>query len=469
MQGGLVVPQRRKPYCPFGSAREVWLCRDREILNDGPARTGKSRGNMEKILAGALKYPRSRQFFARATRESMNNSVLYDFENDVLPPAWKPKGAIENRTKYVFPNGSEIAILGLNKVSAVMSSEYDRGVIFEANEVDIKGYEYLNTRLSGKNADMSKQLIADTNPDSTSHHLWLRYKAGKMTRIQSRHEDNPRWYNQATGEWTAEGKVMIASLDSMTGWRKARLRHGLWVGAEGMIFEEWDPKIHVVKRKELPKGYNDFWRVRGIDFGFVDPFVCLWAAVDDEGRIYIDREYVRTRKTVNKHAREILQYSEDEDDVQFTVCDHDAEDRATLDEAGIDTLPAIKPKKASGKNWINHLDAVRERLGAWKGDRPGLYYVEGALDDTGGPDARMREDKLPCGMLEEITQYVWDETQDGHATKEHPLDKNNHSMDALRYLVLAVNAWFDGTLERPKKKYRYGSVGWAIGLGDEED
>lgn len=424
---------------------------------------------MEKILAGALKYPGSRQFFARATRESMNASVLHDFENDVLPPQWKPRGSIETRSKYVFPNGSEIGILGMNKISSVMSSEWDRGVIFEANEVDVDQFEFLNTRLSGKVAGMYKQLIVDTNPADTSHHIWQRYAEGKMTRIQSYHEDNPRWYNEATREWTPEGLAYIATLDNLTGWRKARLRHGLWVGAEGMIFEEWNPKLHVIKRKELPRDYKTWWRVRGVDFGFIDPFVCMWCAVDEDGRIYIDREYVRTRLTVSKHAKAINKFTENGSDIQFTVADHDAEDRATLEEADIDTLPASKPKSASGKNWISHLDAVRERLGAWKGGRPGLFYVEGALDDTGGADQQMRDDKLPCGFVEEITQYVWAEAKPGQPTKEQPRDKNNHSMDVIRYIVLAVNAWFDGKLERPKKRFPVGSYGEAMGLNDEDE
>lgn len=463
-----LLHSRAAPYVPFGSALAVWRCKDREILNDGPARTGKSRGNMEKALACALNRPGTRQFFARATRESMNTTILHDFEREVLPPAWKPKGSVEGRTKYVFPNGSEIAVIGMNRISSLMSSEFDRGFIFEATEVDVDQYEYLNTRLSGKVDGCYKQLVADCNPDSTSHHLWQRYKAGAMTRINSRHEDNPRWFNHATGEWTPEGREYIASLDRLTGFRKARLRHGLWVGAEGMIWEEWNPDVHVVNRRDLPADYPTWWRARSIDFGFIDPFVCLWAAISEDGRIYIDREYVRTRKTVRKHAKAIKKFTDLEEDVQFTVADHDAEDRATLDEAGIDTLPCEKPKKASGKNWITQLDQVRERLMPWKGDRPGLFYVDGALDDTGGADAQMREDKLPCGLCEEITQYVWDETAPGKATKEKPRDGNDHSCEALRNLVVAVNKWFDGRLERPKKQYPKGSYGEALGLNDED-
>lgn len=460
---------RADPYVPYGSALAVWLCKDREILNDGPARTGKSRGNMEKALACALNRAGSRQFFARATRESMNATILHDFEREVLPPAWRPKGAVEGRTKYVFPNGSEIAVIGMNKISNLMSSEFDRGFIFEATEVDVDQYEYLNTRLSGKLDGCYKQLVADCNPDSKGHHLWQRYESGAMTRINSRHEDNPRWFNQATGEWTPEGVAYIASLDRLTGFRKARLRFGLWVGAEGMIFEEWDQAVHVIKRRDLPSDYRNFWRVRSVDFGFKDPFVCLWAAIDEDGRIYIDREYVRTRKTVRKHAKALIRLTESEEDIQFTVADHDAEDRATLEEGGIDTLPAIKPKKASGKNWIAQLDQVRERLSPWKGSRPGLFYIEDALADTGGPDAQMREDKLPCGLLEEITQYVWEETKPGQATKEKPRDGNDHSVEALRNLVVAANLWFDGKLERPKKTYPKGTWGEALGMNDEDD
>lgn len=466
---------RKSPYVPRGSALAVWRCRDREILNDGPARTGKSRGNMEKLLAAAIKYPGSRQFMARATRESMTKSVVYDFETEVLPRELVPEGSMDGRSRYWFPNGSVIDLIGLNRVSSIMSSEYDRGVVFEANELEASQYEYLSTRLSGKVDGMYPQIVADTNPGAPTHWLWQRYKAGLMTRINSTHKDNPRWWSEERQEWTEDGIRLIKGLESLTGSRKARLLHGLWVGEEGMIFPEWSSLRHVVSRRSLLERrdlrYKDLAVVRAVDLGFRDPFVCLWLRVDELGRIYVDREYVRTGLNNRKHAAAIKALTEDESMVHFTVCDHDAEAQDTLGEHGIDCINADKPKaKSSGRTWTSHLDAIRARLSEdWCKEGPGLFYVDSALKDGGGPDPAMTTatPPKPCGLEEEIVQYVWATPTPSNPNPEQPHDEHNHSMDALRYGVIACGKWVDGKLEAPKPKYPVGSIGDFVGLNDD--
>lgn len=46
--------------------------------------------------------------------------------------------------------------------------------------------------------------------------------------------------------------------------------------------------------------------------------------------------------------------------------------------------------------------------------------------------------KKPCCSEEEIESYVWDTT--GNRRKgEHPIDKDDHGMDCIRYLVSHVD------------------------------
>jgi hypothetical protein len=122
-----------------------------------------------------------------------------------------------------------------------------------------------------------QQLMADCNPADPSHWLKLRADAGATVLLESRHEDNP----SVTPEY-------IATLDSLTGYLYKRLRLGLWVAAEGMYFEDWDPDVHVCKGiRPAP----DWPRWFAVDYGFADPFCCLWfARVPKDGTIYVYRE-----------------------------------------------------------------------------------------------------------------------------------------------------------------------------------
>lgn len=68
------------------------------------------------------------------------------------------------------------------------------------------------------------------------------------------------------------------------------------------VFDEFDPAIHVRDIAFAP----NLPLYRSIDFGFVNPFVCLWIQVDDDGRFLVVDEYVRTRATAAENGREII-------------------------------------------------------------------------------------------------------------------------------------------------------------------
>ena len=108
-----------------------------------------------------------------------------------------------------------------------------------------------------------------------------------------------------------------------------------------------------------------------IDFGYSNPFVCLWIAIDDDGRMYVYREIYHTRRTVKVHAAQINRLSEGER-YEFTVADHDAEDRAALLENGIATIAANKAIRPG-------IEAVQERLKVAGDGKPRLFVLRDSL------------------------------------------------------------------------------------------
>jgi hypothetical protein len=87
---------------------------------------------------------------------------------------------------------------------------------------------------------------------------------------------------------------------------------------ENVVFNEFDPDIHV-----KPIDYDANLAVyRTLDFGFVNPFVCLWIQVDQDGIVRVLDEYVRSRATIDVHAAEIKQRTPGgEERVAATFCD----------------------------------------------------------------------------------------------------------------------------------------------------
>lgn len=413
----------QKPYTAYGAARKLWGCKDEEILIEGPAGTGKTRAILEKIHFCCLKYPRIRVLVVRKTRESLTESVLEIFENKVVPES-SPilEGPKRNlRQEYRFPNGSVIIVGGMDKATKIMSTEFDIIACFESTELTEDDLESLTTRL--RNHKMPyQQIMADCNPGAPTH--WLNKRPDKtgMTRFLSRHEDNPVWYNPQTKTWTDHGLAYLKKLDRLTGARKQRLRWGKWAAAEGIVYEAFDAAIHYIDKFKVPKNWP---RIRTIDFGYKNPFVCQWWAWDNDERLFMYRQIYLTNRTVNRHAEMILENSVNEQ-YEATICDHDLEDRATLEEAGIWTIPAYKDIRRG-------IHSTIERMVPDIAGRPRIFFMRDTL--VHDPDEELRNAAAPMHTVEEMDAYQYKKYEDGKPNKDEPVDKDNHGCDAARYAV----------------------------------
>jgi PBSX family phage terminase large subunit len=439
-------------YQPRGAAKALFPCRDMEVLIEGPAGTGKSRAVLEKLVRWLLKCPGSRALITRKTRASMTQSVLVTLEEKVIPDnsdLYPDLRAQQRKTRqsYVFPNGSELVVGGMDDPGRIMSTEYDMIAAFEATELTEGDWESLLSRL--RNGVMPyHQAIADCNPSSPSH--WLNQRAAKpytvpegladyipaaragqtqMTRMLSRHEDNPRMYDLKAGRWTAQGAKYLGTLNGLTGARKLRLLSGIWAAQEGLVYEAFDAAVHVVDPFPVPPEWR---RIRVIDFGYTNPFVCHWWAIDPDGRMYLYREIYRSGVLVEDHAKRIVELSAGEN-IEATIADHDAEDRATLSRHGIPTMPAFKAITVG-------IQAVAARLTKQVGgdgkERPRLFILRDALTDI---DPALVAAKRPISTLQEFDGYAYPKGADGKPVKEEPLKVDDHGMDTTRYAVAYVD------------------------------
>lgn len=425
---GVVVRGNQYPpnalvYEPFGAARELFFARDPEVVLDGPAGTGKSRGLLEKLNALALKYAGMRGLIVRKTRASLTDTTLVTWEDHVRPACDTENQQRNVRRSYKYPNGSELVVGGMDKAIKIMSSEYDVICAFEATEFYEDDWEAMTTRL--RNGVMPyQQLLADCNPGAPTHWLNQRMLRGQTRRILCRHEDNPRLFTPS-GTLTEYGQAYISKLDKLTGVRFERLRKGKWVAAEGMVYSGWDDKLNVVDHFTPPAEWR---RIRVVDFGYTNPFTCHWYAIDPDGRMFLYREIYMTRRLVEDHAADIKRLS-DSEHFEATICDHDAEDRATLERhLGAPTLAAYKAVSPG-------IQAVEARIRPAGDGRPRLCFMRDTLVET---DPDLREAKKPASTLEELPGYVYP-TVRGKTQKEAPVKENDHGMDTVRYAVAYVD------------------------------
>jgi PBSX family phage terminase large subunit len=328
---------------------------------------------------------------------------------------------------YDYPNGARLFIGGLDRPGKVLSGERDGIYINQAEELSLDDYEVVTTRVTGRGAVTKHPMVfGDCNPGPPGH--WI-INRPTLNVLYSRHEDNPTLYTG--GELTEQGRRTMAILDALTGIRHKRLRLGLWVSAEGVVYEEYDRSVHLIEPFPIS---HEWRRFRVVDFGYTNPFVCQWWAVDHDGNMYLYREWYKTGMVVEDHAARIKQLSEPAF-FEATVCDHDAEDRATLEKHGIPTVAAEKSVSVG-------IQAVQSRL---KGKR--LFIMRGALVDA---DQALLDAKRPTCTEQEIEGYMWHKGADGRPNKEEPVKVDDHGMDAMRYAVRHVESF--GTVMRRSRR-----------------
>jgi len=386
------------------------------LLLTGSAGGGKSRFAAEKIHGALLRYPNAQGLMLRKTRESMVNSTVLFFERQIVGTT-PFCHHVPSKHRFEYANSSILTYGGMKDEeqreqirSVGQAGGVDIAWMEEATEFFRADVDELLARMRGT-AMGWRQIMLTTNPGPDTHWINKDLILGGGAEVYfSKASDNP-----------ANPPDYQATLDKLTGVRRDRLRDGKWVSAEGLVWENYDPAIHLIDRFPIPA---DWRRIRVVDFGYTNPFVCQWWAIDGDGRAYRYRELYRTQRICEDHAKRITDLSKGER-IEATVADHDAEDRATLARHGIVTTPAKKDISPG-------VQAVESRLAVQTDGKPRLYLLRDSLVDR---DRALESARLPACTEEEITGYVWPKAADGKPLKEQPVKANDHGCDAMRYLV----------------------------------
>lgn len=394
------------------------------FLFDGGSRSGKTALITEFLVRRALQFPFSRQLMARKYRIhakiSLWDGTLKHYLAKFIPRSfWRLS---ESGLTVRFRNGSEILVAGLDdaeRSEKVLGNEFITVFLNEATQFSWETVQMAATRLAQKAYDHSgyaaiPKLILDCNPRGPRH--WLHA-------VGVRHTDPVSGKMLASGSrwarlsWSAYDNLenlpaeYLKTLENLPEITRKRMLEGIWCDNEGAVYSEFDEEKHVVKPFAIPK---DWKRLRAIDFGYTNAFVCLWGAVDPDGRLFIYREWYKSGVRTAEHARIIRELSGNES-YRITVADHDAAERAELESLGIRTKPA-------GKNVVRGIQLVKNRLVNAGDGRPRIFFFN-TLKNT----------------LSEIYQYRWGDESGKTNAREEPVKLDDHAMDAMRYMVAAVD------------------------------
>lgn len=261
-------------------------------------------------------------------------------------------------------------------------------------------FKMLLSRLSVRGG----MLFGTTNPDSPYHWLKVDYLDKLGLNLRSWHfelEDNPNLdpaYIEAL-------KREYAGL-----WYK-RFILGLWVLAEGAVYDMWDDQIHAVDI--IPERFDRCFL--GVDYGTSNPTVflligelkhCLYA-VDE---YYWDSSKTGRQKTDEEYSGDLKKFIEGRWPQSIII-----------DPSAASFITQLRKDGAAGIRQADNevLEGIRNVASFLSGKRLFVYRK-----------------KCP-NLLKEFASYVWDPKAQKKG-EDKPIKQNDHSLDSLRYVVQTV-------------------------------
>ena len=340
----------------------------------------------------------------------------------------------KSANKLRFENGSQIVLGGFKDekdIDKYIGIEYDVIIVEELTQLTFEKYQKLRGSLRTSKPDWRPRMYTSFNPGGVGH-VWVRERYVLPYRRKKQTETRfiPSTYDK---NWMLN-KEYVDYLKSLQGALGKAWREGEWDVFAGMYFQQWQHDRHVVTPFRIP---TSWFRFRSIDPGGRDGITsCHWYAVNQDGRVYVYREYYYGPDVINpktgekygagrdhdQHAAEIARLSVDENNqpesYRYTVIDTAAFAKAGFSE----TCAEIYERKGV----TGLMPAAKERIVGWDAVNTYLRIPE---DLRVQPKLQIFETCV--NMVRTIPLLQHDE--------KHPEDVDtngeDHAADELRYLL----------------------------------
>lgn len=414
-----------------------WLSSSADIAVYGGAAFG---GKTWALLIEALRHSGNPEFgavlFRRTSPQITNEGGLWDEAGKLYPLAggvpkvgdlsWSfPSGACvsmrhlqHEKTKYNW-QGTSIALLGFDELTHFSESQFFYLLSRNRSQCGVRPY-----------------VRGTTNPDSTS---WVkRFLAPWVDRKFPDHaaSGEVRWFVRDNGviHWgfsaadlirsfgadaapksvtfvrssiydnkigMANDPDYLANLKAQSPVERARLLDGDWdVANEGLVYPDFGSCV--VEPEDWPGGVNG-QHEGGIDWGWNNPFAALGAVLDGDDVLWVGWERYGSRITLTEHSKALPRDGT----------------RWWADPAGADQINELR-----------------------RGDHhivPSVHLGQRPLDDgIAKVAARIRTGRLKVkGTLGHLIDEAGKYRYEGQTEK--PIDRDNHSLAALRYLIVGID------------------------------
>ncbi|EGQ1753737.1 PBSX family phage terminase large subunit [Staphylococcus pseudintermedius] len=259
-------------------------------------------------------------------------------------------------------------------------------------------FDEIKSRCSGEGA----RILSDTNPDNPEHWLLKDYIQNEDESIISYH------FELDDNTFLSERYRKNIKATTPSGMMYDRNILGLWVSGDGLVYQDFDKKIHTMTQDEL-KQIPMKQYFAGVDWGYEHHGVIVVFGMGYDDRFYLIEEHAKQHVFIEDWVRIAHDIKARYGDIPFYCDSARSEHVAKFDEEGINAIFADK-RIMRGVELVAHY---------FKNDKLRILY-----------DACPR-------FASEIYNYAWD------TKKDLPIKEYDDVMDAMRYALLTFVETFE--------------------------
>lgn len=379
----------------------------------GGFRAGKSFLYQFITFVLACKYPGLRVCYVRKTYDRLKDSVIKQFRDDF--EKYNQFCYLDNSKEgsriAKFNNGSTIVFRAFDKDTGILSTEYDLIVMCQAEEIQEELYKQLFGRLSGK--IMPKAfLMAEGNPAAN----WVKAEFHDLTPKQLEDKKIKFINCPTTANLNNLPTDYLTTLKSQYSEQDFnRWAMGSWQSLYGMVFTEFNDTNIIPPIYFDSIGENEKIMIGG-DYGFRNPTAFLWGFKTYDDEYVIFDEFYKSGCLPDEIVENNMRYGK-----YPTVMDY-----------------SIKRPDRDGKNLWDELI------------KKGMVLIESNKDEQRNiitVNSFFKQNKIKiCSNCEkliwELRHYKYPDLKMGAEKNlnETPVDKDNHAIDALLYLIQALES-----------------------------
>jgi hypothetical protein len=219
----------------------------------------------------------------------------------------------------------------------------------------------------------------------------------------------------------------ITHLNALPETMRRAMRDGDWDAFSGQVYRQLRHDRHVLQPIPLPTGWR---RYCAVDWGYTAPWAVLWAAVDEDGRVWCYRELYAPEVGESEQARRILAAEAPDEHIVTRFAD--------------DALWTVRGDALAISDAYAQEGVHLTKAGKGPGSRiSGLQRIHTYLDEAPACPHHRAQGWDTCPKLHMFSplQNLFRELRDlPYATKGNPEDADtaasDHLYDCLRYLLV---------------------------------